>query len=320
MNPNSPAGTPDLLAHGRDPWRPSRRQVVVTAAVLLVVGIGATVAALVVQRARVERAEREAVRALAFTFSGELFQGPTEEGSVQLELINTGPFGATVDDVRLEAPGFATVKVSEAISSFGLVTVAVPTTSPCDPRLYSIRPDNLLVRAHTARGTTVTVRTPFGRETAEEIWRRVRATCRFQLPEEALSGSIAASSLKGRTLTLRFELSNGAALPLVIDAVTTAADGLALSARGLPLTIPAGSGNYEIFGHRSLTLTLRVTDCAALRRAAANAGAEGLDGPNNLKVALHHRHAAGYGWLFLDQVVGPQVVVNHLAALAESCS
>lgn len=64
-SPGAPAGTPELLDHGRDPWRPTRKQVAVVASALSLAGLVASAAWLAYSHVHDKRADRREVKAMA---------------------------------------------------------------------------------------------------------------------------------------------------------------------------------------------------------------------------------------------------------------
>jgi hypothetical protein len=320
VDPNAPSGTADLLDSGRDPWRPSRRQVVLTVTAVLVLALVAGAVALLVLNVQAQRADRRAVRALSFELGGDVEAQPDNGLSISLELRNLTRYPYTVVDVRLDGPGFGTATLGTRLAPRASAFLDLPTSSACDASLYVRGPRAAVVRARTARGTLVTGRVPLDRATADDAWPRFRRSCHYLLPDEALGASASGFSFEGRTLTVRYGLENAAAVPLTIDRLTTA-DGVELISDDLPLTIPAGTGDYQGFGHRTLTVRLRVVDCSALRQVLARAaGGDGLDGPNTLKVALHHRYDQGHAWLELSALLPGDVSVDHFQDLVRTCS
>jgi hypothetical protein len=317
VDPHAPT---DVLAAGRDPWRPTRRQVVLTVVPLLVVALVGGALTVLVRHVQADRADRRAVRAMAFEVHADVDAQPGDGPSLPLQLRNRAAFEYSVLDVRFDAPGFPAVPLRSHVGARTSLFLDVPKQSGCDPSLYLRGPQALVVRARTARGTLVTVRAPFDRDAVQSTWPQLRRDCKVLLPEEAVSGGGASSySFRGGTLTVRYELVNAAALPVVVDRIRVE-DGIALSTDDLPLTLPAGSGDYRDLGHGTLTLRLRVTDCTALRRALAGAaGGDGLDGPTTLKVDLHHAYGKGRIWLDLSELLPGDTNVDHFQDLVGTC-
>lgn len=304
VDPNAPSGTTDLLSSGRDPWRPSRRQVLLATSVVVLLAALLGVVALALRHVQAVRNDRKAVRSLSFQASSQLDQTSPDLPSLPVELLDTSDYPATVLDVRFDAPGFAEVTLGSSVAAHLRLFFDMPKDSACDDSLYAGAPSALVVHARTARGTPVTRRVPLDREVRDSIWPLLRAKCHFLLPEDSLNNLITAVSREGSTFVLRYRLENAAALPLVLDRITAAA-GVEVAAQRMPVTVPAGSGDYVTFGHASLVLRLRVTDCRALRdEVTRSAGGDGFDGPSTLKVVLHHAHARGRSWLQLTQPLG----------------
>jgi hypothetical protein len=326
VDPSAPTTPADVLTGGREPWRPTRRQARLAAVVTVAVAALGITGWLVADLLRDRAADRALVRAMAFTVSETdtaLFL--SSDLAPTLEILSRTPGSVRILDVRVDAPGFPVLAVDEPVGHFGNVTVPLDREASCSPALYTATVTHLLVRAATPRGAIATLKVALSDGVGEAAAYRARMHCGYLTPEEGLALDLSRAVLRDGVLTLTYRVSNQATLPVVVDGVRAAAEGLVASLASAARTIPAGGGPGQAPGEGSLVVRVRVSDCAALRAGLAAAGSgDGLDGPQSLRLAVHH----AYGTADL-YVSGEQITVqghddfssvDHLGRLIRTCS
>jgi hypothetical protein len=258
VDPNAPTGTADLLDSGRDPWRPSRRQVLVGVVVVLLLGLAAGAVAQV-RHVRHEHAlDAAAVRDVRIVVdSGD--GGLLTDGEPEVTLVSTGRLPVTVLEVALEWPGHVERGARQEVPLVASARVPVTTGKDCRTALYTDQPQRLRVRARTSRGDVVTRAVALPAEVSELLGASERFRCAYLRPSEALVGEVSAVRTPGRSFVLTFGVRNAGVAPLTLSrlsflpGVTVAAD--------LPLVLPPGGADSRTV---PLTVTLRVRSCAAL--------------------------------------------------------
>lgn len=140
IDPQAATGPADVLAGGREPWRPTGRQVRLAAVTAVMLLAAAGVVAVVDDRRderALDRAAVQAVRLAASEFSSDGFvavddgtRGPLD-GPLPIGLRNDGRFPVRVLSMALDGPGYAPVEVGEDISPGGLIDVVLRDSRPC---------------------------------------------------------------------------------------------------------------------------------------------------------------------------------------------
>jgi hypothetical protein len=262
-NPNAPAGTPDLLDHGRDPWRPSRRQVAVTAVVLLLLSlVGAGVAEL--RHVRHEHAlDRQALREVRLTLGvDEPDAGLSPDippWSVQLNVLNHGPAMVHVRTVQLDDGPQLPVTTGSDVLPGAVTQVIVTLSGSCNPDTGRATHD-VTVRLTTGRGQAVTRVQHLGSD--ELLNTRERARCGTLTPDEALAWSVPSSRTRGAWVEVVYDLRNTSVLPVTVTSISFPA-GLDARLPALPLALAPADAPGTTGPSRRVHVQLRVHDCQA---------------------------------------------------------
>lgn len=302
----------DLLQGGRDPWRPSRRQLRVAAVALAVLaGLGAGTA-YGVDGWRERQAERDVLRSVALEV-----QEPAPwqaDGAFRLDLHSRGPHPLHVLDLRVDGPGFPAVVVGRPLGSFGWLPVqlGVPT---CDLALYTTTARTLLVGIETERGSRRTFGVPLG-DVGSSLVQRWRERCGFGPPDQAFRPELVSARVRDAALVLVYEIRNDGRFPLTLQAVS-GPRGVALTMSPSSLTVPVGEHP------RRLTVTLRVVSCRAFSTQLVEERDLGVDVARDLQVALRHPYAGGTAVMTTNGRRGDpetgQFVVDNLVRLRDAC-
>lgn len=257
----SSGGTADLLEAGRDPWRPSRRQVVAVVASGLVAALVAGAVVQVRHTRREDALDAAAVRDVTLslgTAQARFDVASDEELEVTVELANHGALPLRVLGVRVAGEGYP----GQAHDLVLLANSRVPVTlrpRPCSPAVLTTTPSQVVVQVRTERGEVVRRTLDLPPETATEIAQVHQRQCGYLPPDEALGSELLSATRQGRDVVAVVALSNASVRPLTVTGVEETA-GLRVTA-GFPVTIPARAGPREEMPQVELVLRLRVTDC-----------------------------------------------------------
>jgi hypothetical protein len=266
VDPNSPTGTTDLLDSGRDPWRPTRRQVVVTAVLLMLVGLVAGGVAQwrhVRHERALDRADHRQLRLLTTATCCDLVADSPLRLLVGVR--NDGP-----DVVVLERVRFAGIAEWVPDSALLLVPgtqsdVPLPLRGGCDGPAGRSTGNRVLLDLLLLHGSRVHRTVTLDEPTAQQVAQQIRGACGKGAPNEALAVDIIRSRVSGRSLVIDLLLANQSVLPLT---VRDASPSPGLVVRGLPTPLSLSPLPRPEAGTQQLPLTLVVTvaDCAAFRR------------------------------------------------------
>jgi hypothetical protein len=266
VDPSSPAGTADLLDSGRDPWRPSRTQVLVGAVVVLLLGL-ATGAVAQVRHVRhehaLDRADHRQLRLFTTTTCCDLVADSPLRLLVGVR--NDGP-----DVVALERMRFAGVADwvpdSEVLLVPGATTdLPLPLRSSCAGAAGRGTGNEVLLDLRLVHGSRVHRTVTLDETTKLQVAQEIRSGCRMGVPNEALSADIVRSRVRGRSLVLDLLLSNRSVLPLTVrDPAPT--PGLLVTGLTTPLTLPPQPSADAEPPQVQVTLVVTVADCSAFRR------------------------------------------------------
>jgi hypothetical protein len=272
VDPNAPPGTADLLDHGRDPWRPSRRQAVVIAATVLTTAVVAGVTAQV-RHSQHERAlDAAAERAVLFFLDST--SAESDMGHQSLGLINEGPSAVRVLDVGFVGDGYGTQHLDAQVPTYDTLPLAVPLGTTCPTSLLDSAATELRVRARTHRGTVVTRVVGLDPREIELLGMAERARCGLLRVEEAVSVTGGTAALRGSRLVLTLVVENRGTLPVTLTSLT-ASEGMHAEAT-MPLRLP-GRPPAGPTPTARLHVVLTVTSCEAVR---ANLFGDPVFGPD----------------------------------------
>lgn len=285
VDPNAPAGTADLLDHGpeRDPWRPTRTQVVVTGALLALAGLaGGGVAAW--RHVQHERAlDRQVLRELRINVSvAEPDVGLFPDfppGSVQLNVFNDGPSMVRVRTVQLDDREPVPVTTGWDVVPDAATSLTLDLTGSCTANAGRST-HRVTLRLTTSRGQRVT-RT-LAVNPNEFLNTHERQRCGTLTPTEALVATLVSARTQGQWVQADLEVSNTSVLPLSVMAVDVPA-GLQARLPALPLVLPPASAPGTTGRTVRVHLELRVRDCDAFNTGLYSSDRSG----DPLTVRLH---------------------------------
>ncbi|HUR15361.1 MAG TPA: hypothetical protein VM097_12835 [Mycobacteriales bacterium] len=295
VDPNAPAGTADLLDSGRDPWRPSRRQVVVSAFAVLLLGVvGGGLAAL--RHVRHEQAlDRQSVHEVRLVLGVDepdvgLFPD-SPAGSVQLNLSNDGPAMIRVRTVQLDDGDEVPVTTGSDVLPGAATSVTLTLRNRCTTDAGRAT-HTVTVRLRTSRGQ---VATRVQRLTSDELLNtHVREQCGTLKPTEALAPSIVSARTRGAWVDVVLDLRNTSVLPLSVRSLGVPV-GLRAELPPLPIVLPPADAPGTTGPSRQVRVRLRVQDCDVF-----NAGLSGENGLATLRVRLHGPLEEEVGHVFLS--------------------
>lgn len=242
-DPSRPT-TGEELGHGGEPWRPTRRQLGVLAAVLLVLAAALLPLGLLHER-QLDRAALKAVEVRLANGSG----GASAGASFEITVHNSGSrvqlVGTQVDDHPLQA---ARLPVPAGADTAVLLPPdTCPTSIPTAPTAVTLR-------LRTSRDQLVKVRLPMSASAfGENYIRAVERHCNLLPVEESITLETVGADSGGSILGLSLALHNLSVLPRTI--VSLSYPGVTITSADLPLTLTAGVG-------RQLTVQLKVRDCS----------------------------------------------------------
>jgi hypothetical protein len=298
--------TAELLDQGpeRDPWRPSRAQLLLVLAAVVVVGLGVWL-----RHARHEHA-LDVAAARAVTLSVAVARGGGVDGGFALRVGNDGAATVEVTAVRLD-DGRRLVFNRGTAAPGGIVLGTLPT-STCPARAGRATQRVVTVDLRTARGTTLTRRLVLPADGLAVLNASDRARCGTQLPDEALRSQLRSATRVGSWVVTTWDLQNASVLPLTVTGLSTPA-GMLASPHRLALALPPAPSPSVTGPTTRLVLRLRITDCAATDRALYRGGT----GHPVLTLALTGGLEKGDGTLSLeaapeDDRAIPDVYANSL--------
>ena len=266
VDPNASAGTADLLDHGRDPWRPTRRQAVLGTAVLLLVGL---VAGGVAQwrHVRHERALDRADQRQLRLFTTATCCDVVVDGPVQLlvSVRNDGPDVARLQRVRL--PGNADwVPDNDLLLVPGATAdLPVPLRSGCEGSAGRSTGNTVLLDLLLLHGSRAHRTVTMDELTKVQVAQGIRGACAKGVPNEAFTADITRSRVRGRSLVVDLLLSNRSVLPLTVRDPSPS-PGLVVTGLATPLSLPPQSRPETEPAQVAITLVVTVGDCSAFRR------------------------------------------------------
>jgi hypothetical protein len=282
-------GTAEQLEHGpvRDPWRPSRAQLLLVAAVVVVAGL-----VVWLRYARHEHA-LDVAAARSVSLSVAVASGGGVDGGFALQVGNEGAATVEVTQVRLD-DGRRLVFNRGTTAPGGVVVGTLPTTA-CPARAGRATERVVTVDLRTSRGTTVTRRFTLAADGLALVNATDRARCGTQRPDEALRPQLRSATTAGRWVVATWDLQNASVLPVTVTGLSTPAGMLASPTRPAVTLLPAPSPS--VTGTTTqLVLRLRITDCAAFDRAVYR----GDTGSPVIRLALHGSLEDATGTLSLD--------------------
>jgi hypothetical protein len=239
-DPSRPAAGEEL---GGEPWRPTRRQLVVPAAFLLVLAAVLITVGLLHER-QVDRAALRAVEVRLADGSG----GASAGASFEITVHNSGPrvqlVGTQVDDHPAQAAHLPVP--AGADTAVVLPPDACPTSLPTAPTAVTLQ-------LRTTRDQLVKVRLPLAASAfGENYIRTVERHCNLLPVEESITLESTGSDTGGASLQLSLALHNSSVLPRTLVALSY--PGVTITSTDLPLTLTTGIGG-------ELTVQLKVRDC-----------------------------------------------------------
>jgi hypothetical protein len=271
VNPHAPAGHGEVLVSGddKDPWRPSRAQVMVA---LTVASIGLVVAGVTVavNKVRTEhRLDREALAALQLVadqgFETAEGRGPD---TVEVALRNESPHAVRLLSARLDADGFGALPLDSELAAGESVVLAFPNRIACSRSVLTDPADAVVVRLRTHRGQVVTRREPLSPTAFMEVNRPAQERCGYLPADEAFGFLVGSIRYVGDQVVARLQLYNNSLLPLALARLREA-PGLSLElSRPLPLALPPQDEPQAITRLVDLELRLRMVSCSSFLEAA----------------------------------------------------
>jgi hypothetical protein len=242
-DPDTPAGTAELLSSGpdRDPWRPSRRLVRATAALLAVVVAGAGAVRWQQHGDHVRDRRDAAVRSVAPVL---LVDGLLGAGAA-LTVRNDGPETVQLLEVRLDAPAHETLRLSGSLLPGQKRALTPPDGQACASAIQRTRTTGATVVV-SVRGTRVSRHVellPPYRELLQEL---VAESCRWAPIEVSLNGYVTVEQRHRGSVALAFHLQNASGSTLRVLRLDSFLPWLDLLTADLPLTVPRQQGRETV--------------------------------------------------------------------------
>jgi hypothetical protein len=264
VNPHARASATDVLVSGdeREPWRwtQRRRHVALTAVVVatLVAGVASAVD-MVRENHRLDRASVDAVQLRA--------EAPVEElappSEVQLSVLNDGPSPVRLLSAWLVAPGYERQSLNAVVGSGESLVLTLPDQARCGPSLLDDPAQVLHVLVRTHRGQVTTREVTLGPEAFDAVNHPARERCGYLPANEAFVFGTQTLTRDGREVVVRALVHDESVLPLALDRIT-AMPGLEVEVTPrLPLRLPPQTGQELVSHFVTVTLQLRVANCAA---------------------------------------------------------
>jgi hypothetical protein len=319
VNPNDPTGTSDVLDNGRESWRTSPRQKVAIALTAIIVALVSGGVAEIRHVHHEDDLDAAVLRDVTFAADPSF-----DDGGVggEISLVNEGKLPVHILGITLVGEGYREHRMDVTLASLASAPLELSSAKNCRVAMLSTDPQELRVRARSARGGIVVRRVGLTTDLAVRIGFTERERCGYFRPQEALSSEVASATRRGRDVVVTMTLYNEGVFPLTLSGLQTP-PGLTVSAH-LPITLPRRTYWTGRSPGTLLTLTLHVDDCAAF------AGTMAYDSGNVIefdvvRVELTNGYVADQSFLPLSGFEGdpssdsPPRPVNAMPLLVKSC-
>ncbi|MDP9181899.1 MAG: hypothetical protein M3P04_03865 [Actinomycetota bacterium] len=296
--PNTPTGTPEVLARGHDRWRPSRRQVTLTASFVAVIALVAGSVAAVRHQQHAHDLDRAAANAVQLLLTARAAPADlltSESGEVQLAVRNEGPDPVHVRSVRLDGGTVVPVSIGSDLPPDNETTVSLPDGTACPPDAGRAGKHTVNVSLTTYRGKRLSRTYSLS---GAAIDQRERHRCGTLLPAEAFAGTVTTLQQQGDWVRLTINLRNLSVLPLSLRTLRAPA-GIAIQAPSLPLDLPPSAVPGEGGPSTVVTLRLRLADCKRYNETLLGE----QPGRSGLSAGLTGRFENGTGTISLEDDV-----------------
>jgi hypothetical protein len=259
-DPNAQPYGGDVLGDDHDPWRPSRKQALLTAAVLVLAGVLAGGVAWDRHASHERALDREAVAQVSVSIQGVDLDA---DGKPTVNVVNDGPDALRVQKAQLLLPGYRELDLNRAMPRFDIETFVVSNGLPCTPRLLQPWPNgDLRLVLTTHRGQRIVRVLPLPPDAADLLHVAARDRCGYEATEDALTHDVLRIRAVGHDLELTYRLGNRSVLPLAMTSIGTY-PGLALTGIQVPLTVPPASAAGSAPELVTVTIRVHVRDCRA---------------------------------------------------------
>jgi hypothetical protein len=295
VDPNDPAGTPDLLHNGREPWRPTKRQVLATTAVVTALALTAGLAALLQHHRHeqeLDRAAARAVRLLVQVRPVQISDGGTH--TLQVAVYNDGPALVHVLAVRLDDGSALPVTIGTDLQPRTETTLSLPDGTSCATDAGRTR-HIVSVDLTTERGHRLTRTQPLQGDMLNGY---ERTRCGTLLPAEAFVGTVTALRQHGGWWQITLDLRNTSVLPLSLRTLK-APPGVELELHRLPLALSPAAQPGTTGPSKLVTVRLRLADCNRFNKWLLDS--EQYD--STLTAGLRGRYEAGSGRIALTNPI-----------------
>jgi hypothetical protein len=320
VNPNAPLGPTDLLDSGRDSWRTSPRQKVAIALTAIIVALISSGVAEIRHVHHEDALDAAALRDVAFAADPSLADGDTD--TMAITLVNEGKLPVRVLGLALVGAGYQERTLDVELAGSARAPVPLSTAKNCRISMLSTDPQELRVRARSARGATVLRSVGLPTDVATEIGAIERGRCGYLRPEEALGNEVTSATRRGRDVVVTMKLYNSGVFPLTVTTIRTPPG---LSASGhLPVTLPRRTYWTGSSPGTVLTLTLHVDDCATFAGIFAYDSGTLID-VGVVRVELTNSYVAGQSFLSIEGFDGdfspgsPPRPMSVMSLLEKSC-
>ena len=297
VDPNAPPGHQEILGSDGG-WRPSPYQKLVTVLTALIVALLVSG----VQRVRHVHHERSLDTAALNDVS--LSVGPTDEyffGSDAPEVVvtNGGRLPLSITGLQLTGDGHRERRLTQRLGPGESGTLQLSSAKNCRPEIYNQDASGIRITARTSRGDDVVRTLQLPAELAQQIGFFERFQCGFFRPAEAFSNDVVGVTRRGRDVVVKLHVWNQGVIPITLTDLGTYRS-ITVTSPDLPLTLERRAFWTGRSPEKTLTVTLRVTDCAAFAADNEQQGDE-YDGayPGSLRTTVSNEYREDHTFLGL---------------------